>query len=102
MDVDEPASRPRDELMELADELLKHVAELKERYADLDRLLTGAVGDEQEAHPIKGGHDPLRLIALELALDGRSREEVESYVRDAYGVTPDAEMLDSVFRRLGS
>jgi hypothetical protein len=88
--------------MELADELLRHVAELKERYAELDRLLGGAVGDDAESHPAKAGHDPLRLMALELALDGRTRDEVESYVREAYGVTPDAEMLDSVFRRVGS
>lgn len=100
---------PRKELDQLVTELLEHVAELRRQYAELHELLaTDAKPPSLEAETAPAGgtgphpaRDPIQLIAIEMALLGRTRDEVEAYLRDAYGVAADPEMLDSVFSRVG-
>jgi hypothetical protein len=97
----------RRRLVEIADELLEQAAELKRQYAALDRVAAGEPEpvESEEAggrpEPELGLRDPLRLIAVEMALSGHTRDEVATYVRDAYGVEANPAMLDAVFSRVG-
>lgn len=100
----------RRQLAELADDLLEQIRELKRQYAELDAILAGeavpdAIGEhaveaDEAARRSQQAQHPLRLIALEMALSGQTRDEVAGYLREAYGVDPDTRMLDSVFSRL--
>ena len=102
---------PRNDLDQLVTELLEHVAELRRQYAELHELLATDAQPpslEAEGEPAAAGdtgshpaRDPIQLIAIEMALLGRTRDEVETYLRDAYGVAADPGMLDSVFSRAG-
>lgn len=94
-------------LSALADELLDHVAELRRHYVALAELLQGAdegaehegEGDEPEAAELAPAADPIQLLAVEMALAGKTREEVDEYVRENYGFTADPAVLDRVFER---
>lgn len=94
-------------LSELADELLDHVAELRRHYVALAELLEGADDDagpdgdtdEAEAGEPAPAADPIQLLAVEMALAGKTREEVDAYVRENYGFTADPAVLDRVFER---
>lgn len=106
----------RRELESLAGALLEEAAELRRRYEELERLVGGSSSEAAdagrdrtrvsgeppspapEATQVRDA-DPVRLMAVELALAGRSRAEAEEYLRRSYGVTADAELLDSVFGR---
>ncbi len=59
--------------------------------------------DEPEASPPGGGADleGARLVALNMALDGTPRGEVESHLRERYGLTAPAELLDQVYESIG-
>lgn len=88
-------------LSELADELLEQVAELRRHYATLAELLDGEPDVEQselDTDESDGADaDPIQLLAVEMALAGRTREEVDEYVRQNYGFTADPAVLDRVF-----
>ena len=42
-----------------------------------------------------------RLVALNMALDGASRADVERHLRDEHGVRDPAPLLDEVFASIG-
>jgi hypothetical protein len=44
-----------------------------------------------------GETNPLRLTAIAMAATGRSREEVDAYLRSSFRVTDTTEILDGVF-----
>jgi hypothetical protein len=45
--------------------------------------------------------DAARIVALNMALDGKSRDEVAAYLRDELGVADSAGLLDDVYSRVG-
>jgi hypothetical protein len=53
------------------------------------------------ATPNNGDEAGARLVAMKMALDGSSREEVERHLADAYGLKDAGELLDDVFARAG-
>ncbi len=59
--------------------------------------------DEPEASRAGGDADleGARLVALNMALDGTPRGEVESHLRERYGLTAPAELLDQVYESIG-
>ena len=42
-----------------------------------------------------------RLVAMKMALDGSSREEVQRHLAEAYGLADSEELLDDIFARVG-
>lgn len=92
----------RRQLADVADELLDQAAEIRAQWSRLGDALRaagveapeGAQADEA-AEP--AGEASARLAAVDMAQDGASREEIESYLRDELGVEETAPILDEVF-----
>jgi hypothetical protein len=98
-------SKPQPERVRaLAEEALDRAdaarRELDELLAAVERLraeLAGpAVPREEEPRPA-ASLDAARLAAIEMAVAGRTREQVERHLRDAYRGPDTAELLDDVF-----
>jgi hypothetical protein len=45
--------------------------------------------------------DAARIVALNMALDGKPRDEVATYLREELGVTDSGALLDDVYARVG-
>jgi hypothetical protein len=45
--------------------------------------------------------DAARLLAIEMAVSGHTRKEVDAHLREAFRVTETAQLLDDVFGREG-
>jgi hypothetical protein len=62
-----------------------------------------AVGlDDPKPEPEPAGdHEGARLVALNMALDGASRDDVEQRLRESHGVSDPAPLIDEVFASLG-
>jgi hypothetical protein len=109
-----------DELAALADELLEQATEVRRQWSELGETLgveppsdgarvvarpdDGAPGSAPaEGTPLGGSEaDPMRLVALDMMLSGRSRDEVRDYLRATFGDEPPGEVLDEVFSQYGS
>lgn len=81
-------------LAQIVDQLLDQAADLRRGWdalaAALDDLEVeggpAAPADAEAAAPPAGdGDDPRRLIALNMALNGQSREETAAYLRQQFG-----------------
>jgi hypothetical protein len=105
-----------EQLAELADALVDQVTTVRTQYEQLQRTL-----DEElpEHEPTVGGaapvddpyerefddpdgphvHDSARLVAMEMAVSGSSREETKDYLRGALGVDGGDLIVDEVFDR---
>ena len=57
--------------------------------------------DITPAATANGSEAGARLVAMKMALDGSSREEVERHLADVYGLEDSAPLLDDVFARAG-
>lgn len=94
--------RPDDseELRSAAEELLAETRRLRAQWSEileaLDELDAPTAGTAPSAGPA-GINDPVRLTAVDLKLAGRSREDVENFLRDQFALEPDTAMLDDVF-----
>jgi hypothetical protein len=114
-----------DELGAVADELLEQAAALRRRWEELGDVLgvdlaptafegdTGVmpvrrqagalfddVGEVDVAMPTDFGErspDPVRVMAFDLMLSGRSRKEVKEYVRSSFGSDADLTIVDELF-----
>ena len=100
----------RRQLAELADDLLEQAAEIRLQWsrlgdalraagveaADRDRSGTDAEGSESP-EDLARGPVSARLVAVDLAHEGRTREEVEAYLRDELGVSDTDSILGEVF-----
>ena len=86
---------PQQDLLQLTDELLEQTAALRRQWIDLARSV-GAEIEEPEApspRPEREGRrremsqaaDPRRLVAVEMMLGGRQRDEVEAFLRNEFG-----------------
>ena len=103
----------RRQLAELADDLLEQAAEIRLQWSRLGDALRaagvdGAQGgepdgeDDEEASPlspeeIARGPASARLVAVDMAHQGSSRDEVEAFLRDELEVEDTGAILDEVF-----
>jgi hypothetical protein len=106
-----------EQLAEMADALLEQVSDVRAHYERLERTLgdelpepVDTVGgarpveapydkvgaDAQGAVPV---HDSARLVVMEMAVSGSTREETKQYLRDALEVDGGDPIVDEVFDR---
>ena len=105
-----------DELTALADELLEQASEVRRQWAELSETLgveppepapvaerapptAEAVAGESAARAAEA--DPVRLVALDMMLSGRSRDEVREYLRATFGEGDREQVLDEIFTQYG-
>lgn len=69
-----------------------------EEAADSDGDEPAADGGDSGTHEDEAG---ARLVALKMALDGASRDEVEQHLTENYELTDSSQMVDDVFARAG-
>jgi ketosteroid isomerase-like protein len=100
----------RRQLAELADDLLEQAAEIRLQWSRLGDALRaagveaaprgeaeGAEGGGLTPEEIARGPASARLVAVDLAHEGRSRDEVEAFLREELEVEDTATILDEVF-----
>ena len=116
MDRRVPDHETLDELTNLADELLEQASEVRRQWAELSQTL-GV--DPPEPAPVaeravaaarpptapppqdEADADPVRLVALDMMLSGRSREEVREYLKSTFGEGDREHVLDEIFTQYG-
>jgi hypothetical protein len=123
-----PAGEPEgsdvrlEDLADLANALVEQVSAVKEHYEHLQRTLDEPVHTIEEpipdAAPIVGGtrpvkvvheeedepegsemHDSARLVVMDMAMSGSTREETKTYLREALGLEGSDPIVDEVFDR---
>jgi ketosteroid isomerase-like protein len=91
----------RRQLAEVADELLDQAAEIRSQWSRLGDALRAAGVDSDEEGPEEGEEKvaSARLVAVDMAHDGSSRDDVGTYLREEMGVEEaEAEsILDQTF-----
>jgi hypothetical protein len=116
-----PQDEPLRELADVADELLGQAAALRRRWQELGDALgvdleTGEVdgGSTAEAPaetdeevfdavaragygPADEEPDPIRVVAFDMMLSGRTRKEVKEYIRASFGQDADLGIVDELF-----
>jgi hypothetical protein len=103
-----------EQLADLANALVEQVGAVREHYEQLQRTLEEPV---HEPAPTVGGarpvedsfedddpegphvHDSARLVVMEMAMSGSTREETKSYLRDALDLEGGDPIVDEVFDR---
>ena len=92
----------RRQLADVADELLDQAADIRAQWSRLgDALRAAGVEAPEGGAPAEEAAEPAgvasaRLAAVDMAQDGASREEIETYLRDELGVEDTAPILDEV------
>jgi hypothetical protein len=95
-----------EQLAELADALVEQVGTVREHYEGLQRTLETpgpAIAPApqrfapEEAEPDE--YDAARLVAMEMAMSGSSREETKAYLSDALQLDGGDPIVDEVFDR---
>jgi ketosteroid isomerase-like protein len=94
----------RRQLADVADELLDQAAEIRAQWSRLgDALRAAGVEAPTDAEAGAGavaepsGAASARLAAVDMAQDGASRAEVETYLREELGIEDPGAVLDEVF-----
>jgi hypothetical protein len=91
----------RAELLRAVDDLLEQAADLRRQWEQIEALLDDAPAAAPGAGTVTAGSaeeaDPRLLIALDLAMSGRSRDEAERYLTETFGSEGTAQILDEVF-----
>jgi hypothetical protein len=66
------------------------------------------VAEDGPAEPAGGGEEPVReepegarIVALNMVLDGKSRDEVATHLRDEFDYPDSDKLLDDVYSRVG-
>jgi hypothetical protein len=104
-----------DELSMLADELLQQATEIRQQWSDLAEALGAELpppppveevpvlprSQPQPAPPETDEADPVRLVALDMMLSGRSRDEVRRYLSATFGEGDREAVLDEIFTQYG-
>ncbi len=91
-----------DELTALADELLEQATEIRRQWAELGETLGLDAPPPAEADPAPADdQDMVRLVALDMVLDGHSREEVRDHLAATFGQDDREHVLDEVFSQYG-
>jgi hypothetical protein len=114
MDHGVPDQDALEELTSLADELLSQASEVRRQWAELSEALgvdapEPAPVAERATPPVPApsdaddgaSDDPVRLVALDMMLSGRSREEVREYLRATFGDGDRERVLDEIFTQYG-
>jgi ketosteroid isomerase-like protein len=98
----------RRQLADAADDLIEQAAEIRVQWARLgDALRAAGVEGADEAVAAPEGEEALhgaasaRLIAVDMAQDGSTREEVDLFLREELGVEEPEAILDEVFAASG-
>ena len=112
MDDRPPERDPLDELAELADELLRQATDVRRQWNELGETLglapapaprpastpapaaPGAANGEAGTWP---DADPVRLVALDMMLSGRSRGETREYLNATFGEADRERLLADVY-----
>ena len=116
MDHQVPDHETLDELTALADELLEQASEVRRQWAELSETL-GIEPPEPAPTAERGaatGNGPattsgegdanaeaVRLVALDMMLSGRDRDEVREYLRATFGEGDHESVLDEIFTQYG-
>jgi hypothetical protein len=91
--MNEPEPPTLGELSDLADELLEQATEIRRQWAELAEVLGAEVAarreEHEEAEPGIGDEattpaETVRLVAIDMLLTGRTRDEIAAYLRDAF------------------
>src|SRR4051794_19648021 len=105
-----------DQLTMLADELMQQAGEIRRQWVELADVLDVDVPEpEPEDQPAvlapvpdvapEADHpedqDPIRLVALDMMLSGRDRDEVRAYLDATFGQGDREAVLDEIFTRFG-
>jgi hypothetical protein len=109
-----------DQLTMLADELLQQAGEIRRQWTELAEVLGAEVPEVPPEAPLEpaagpgaaAAHaqtavdtgedtDPIRLVALDMMLSGRTRDEVRSYLEQTFGDADREAVLDEIFTRYG-
>jgi hypothetical protein len=118
MDQQVPDPDALDELTALADELLEQASEVRRQWAELSETLGVAppepapaaeratpdgapARDAADAAERESEADPVRLVALDMMLSGRSRNEVRDYLQQTFGDGDREQVLDEIFTEYG-
>ena len=100
MDVDRERADSPEDLVAIVDELLAEVKEIKRQWGDVATSVGAGPGSREDSRATsrKGETgDPRRLVAVEMMLAGRSREEVEAHMRSSFGDEAAATILAEVY-----
>jgi hypothetical protein len=87
-------------LVRLVDELVEHAADLRRRWEQLGQTVLGPQLAEPAADQRADDVDPRLLIALEMALSGRPREEAQAYLQETFGPDGITEILAEAYERV--
>jgi len=83
----------------VAEQLAAEAQAVRTHWAELDEALDRL--DAQAQRPVRSAGpdelEPARLVAVELVRAGHSREDVEVYLRETFGLDADPALLDRVF-----
>ena len=103
-----------DQLTMLADELMQQAGEIRRQWVELADVLGAELPEPEErpavlvpvadADPVNEhpeDQDPIRLVALDMMLSGRSRDEVRAYLDATFGEGDREAVLDEIFTRFG-
>jgi hypothetical protein len=107
-----------EQLADLADALVAQVGAVREHYEQLQRTLetprpepvVATVGgarpvedavfeDQEEEEEAPHVHDSARLVVMEMAMSGSTREETKAYLRDTLELDGGDSVVDEVFDR---
>ena len=104
-----------EQLADLADALVAQVGAVREHYEQLQRTLETprpeAVPTVGGAHPVESPvadedasdiaqpHDSARLVVMEMAMSGSSREETKAYLRETLELDGGDPLVDEIFDR---
>jgi hypothetical protein len=102
-------------LADLADALVEQVSAVRAHYDQLERTLgepapdpVPTVGgarpvptsfDDEDASDGSPVHDSARLVVMEMAMSGSTREDTKAYLRDALNLDGGETIVDEVFDR---
>ena len=99
-----------EELMRLADGLLEQAGTVRRHYEQLTQTLDEASGSAASTlvparSPVAAGPEQApagaRVVALEMASAGESREATKAYLRESFGVDDSDSIVDEVYDLAG-
>jgi hypothetical protein len=105
-----------EQLADLADALVEQVGAVRAHYEQLQRTLDEAPAAHDLPEPVGGArpvavfvddpvadrgqaHDSARLVVMDMAMSGSTREETKAYLRDALELDSGDPIVDEVFDR---
>ena len=103
MTMDEHDAPGIAELHALADDLHAQAAEMRRQWSELAAVL-GADLDAVDEGEVQAAaeHETARLVAIDMLLSGRPREEIEAYLRETFAAEDVPVIVDDVFARFTS